>query len=209
MSQEKNKRRGRPPKYPRVEIDNQLETIEENLAAIEPAAGEPTPNACRRHIADLDAGERLQMRCKYVIGEKTRDIAEFFGVKETAVLSLAKRENWAADPIALQCRVEEKLVPGLETAKDLEAKMAALEDEAERRALIVQRHRTEWLRYEDDILGPAKEAKEEKQARTAKLLGEAIRVKQQGERAAWGMDGGLELASNGPLIVRWGTPAAG
>ncbi|MCD8232792.1 MAG: hypothetical protein LUC51_00155, partial [Cloacibacillus porcorum] len=83
-----------------------------------------------------------------------------------------------------------------------------LEDEAERRMLIVQRHRTEWLQYEDDILGPAKEAKEEKAARTAKLLGEAIRVKQQGERAAWGMDGGLEMVSNGPLIVRWGSPAA-
>jgi len=201
MSQEKNKRRGRPPKYPRVEPAADTK--------IEPAADEGAPDACRRHIADLDAGERLQMRCKYVIGEKVRDIAEFFGVKESAVLSLAKRENWAADPVALQCRVEEKLVPGLETAKDLEAKMAALEDEAERRMLIVQRHRTEWLQYEDDILGPAKEAKEEKQARTAKLLGEAIRVKQQGERAAWGMDGGLELASNGPLVVRWGTPSAG
>jgi len=200
MSQERSKRRGRPPKYPRVEIDNQQETLAEPLS---PAASE------LRGIADLDAGERLQMRCKYVIGEKTRDIAEYFGVKETAILSLAKRENWAADPIALQCRVEEKLVPGLETAKDLEAKMAALEDEAERRMLIVQRHRTEWLRYEDDILGPAKEAKEEKQARTAKLLGEAIRVKQQGERAAWGMDGGLELASNGPLVIRWNTPPAG
>jgi len=208
MSQERSKRRGRPPKYPRVDIDNQLSPAAPkpeplNPAAFEPAAGE------LRGIADLDAGERLQMRCKYVIGEKTRDIAEYFGVKEQAVLSLAKRENWAADPIALQCRVEEKLVPGLETAKDLEAKMAALEDEAERRMLIVQRHRTEWLQYEDDILGPAKEAKEEKQARTAKLLGEAIRVKQQGERAAWGMDGGLELASNGPLVVRWGTPPAG
>jgi len=201
MSQEKNKRRGRPPKYPRVEPAADTK--------IEPAADEGAPDACRRHIADLDAGERLQMRCKYVIGEKVRDIAEFFGVKESAVLSLAKRENWAADPVALQCRVEEKLVPGLETAKDLEAKMAALEDEAERRMLIVQRHRTEWLQYEDDILGPAKEAKEEKQARTAKLLGEAIRIKQQGERAAWGMDGGLELASNGPLVVRWGTPSAG
>jgi len=212
MSQEKSKRRGRPPKYPRVDIDNQLPAAHLNPAEpLSPAASEPAfePVIERRGIADLDAGERLQMRCKYVIGEKTRDIAEYFGVKEQAVLSLAKRENWAADPIALQCRVEEKLVPGLETAKDLEAKMAALEDEAERRALIVQRHRTEWLRYEDDILGPAKEAKEEKQARTAKLLGEAIRVKQQGERAAWGMDGGLELASNGPLIVRWGTPAAG
>jgi len=212
MSQEKSKRRGRPPKYPRVDIDNQLPAAHLNPAEpLSPAASEPAfePVIERRGIADLDAGERLQMRCKYVIGEKTRDIAEYFGVKETAILSLAKRENWAADPIALQCRVEEKLVPGLETAKDLEAKMAALEDEAERRMLIVQRHRTEWLRYEDDILGPAKEAKEEKQARTAKLLGEAIRVKQQGERAAWGMDGGLELASNGPLIVRWGTPAAG
>jgi len=207
MSQGSNKRRGRPPKYPHVEIDNQLSPAASEPEPLSPAASEPVTEL--RGIADLDAGERLQMRCKYVIGEKTRDIAEYFGVKETAVLSLAKRENWAADPIALQCRVEEKLVPGLETAKDLEAKMAALEDEAERRALIVQRHRTEWLRYEDDILGPAKEAKEEKQARTAKLLGEAIRVKQQGERAAWGMDGGLELASNGPLIVRWGAPAAG
>jgi len=201
MSQEKSRRRGRPPKYPRVEPAAGTK--------IEPAAGEGAPDAYHRHIADLDAGERLQMRCKYVVGEKVRDIAEFFSVKETAVLSLAKRENWAADPVALQCRVEEKLVPGLETAKDLEAKIAALEDEAERKMLIVQRHRTEWLRYEDDILGPAKEAKEEKQARTAKLLGEAIRVKQQGERAAWGMDGGLELASNGPLVIRWNTPPAG
>jgi len=122
MSQEKNKRRGRPPKYPRVEPAAGTK--------IEPAADEGAPDACRRHIADLDAGERLQMRCKYVIGEKVRDIAEFFGVKEQAILGLAKRENWAADPVALQCRVEEKLVPGLETAKDLEAKMAALEDEA-------------------------------------------------------------------------------
>lgn len=199
MSQEKNdtppRKRGRPPRLPQVEH-------------LSPAAPEQEAPATikQRHITDLDAGERLQMRCKYVIGEKTKDIADYFGVKDLAVRDLAKRENWAADPIALQCRVEEKLVPGLETAKDLEAKMAALEDEAERRMLIVQRHRTEWLHYEDNILGPAKEAKEEKQARTAKLLGEAIRVKQQGERAAWGMDGGLELASNGPLIVRWGTP---
>jgi len=207
MSQEKSnevlpKRRGRPPRLPRAQA---FAATEQSPAASEPS--EPSEPIELRSIADLDAGERLQMRCKYVIGEKTRDIAEYFGVKEQAVLSLAKRENWAADLIALQCRVEEKLVPGLETAKDLESKMAALEDEAERRMLIVRRHRTEWLQYEDDILGPAKEAKEEKQARTAKLLGEAIRVKQQGERAAWGMDGGLELASNGPLIVRWGTPA--
>lgn len=202
MSQGKNdtppKKRGRPARLPRVEPLSPAAPEQEAPAAIK-----------QRHITDLDAGERLQMRCKYVIGEKTKDIAEYFNVKELAVRDLAKRENWAADPIALQCRVEEKLVPGLETAKDLEAKMAALEDEAERRMLIIQRHRTEWLHYEDNILGPAKEAKEEKQARTAKLLGEAIRVKQQGERAAWGMDGGLELASNGPLIVRWGTPPAG
>lgn len=193
MSQEKilHKRRGRPPKYLRTD----------------PAEPEQTAPELRG-IADLDMSERLQMRCCYVIGQKTKDIAARFGVKEQAILGLAKRENWAANPIALQCRVEEKLIPKLETAKDLEAKMAALEDEAERRMLIVQRHRTEWLQYEDDILGPAKEAKEEKEARTAKLLGEAIRVKQQGERAAWGMDGGLELMSNGPLIVRWGPPAA-
>lgn len=166
----------------------------------------PLSSAGLRGIADLDMGERLQMRCCYVLGQKTKEIAERFGVKEQAILGLAKRENWAADPLALQCRVEEKLIPKLESAKDLEAKMAALEDEAERRMLIIQRHRTEWLQYEDDILGPAKEAKNEKEARTAKLLGEAIRVKQQGERAAWGMDGGLELMSSGPLIVRWGSP---
>lgn len=200
------------------EIDNQQETAPAEFGGSPAVPPEVPPSQKKslaaigqrrlRSIADLDAGERLQVRCCYVIGQKTKDIAERFGVKEQAILGLAKRENWAADPVALQCRVEEKLVPGLETAKDLEAKMAALEDEAERRMLIVQRHRTEWLQYEDAILGPAKEAKEEKEARTAKLLGEAIRVKQQGERAAWGMDGGLELVSSGPLIVRWGPPAA-
>lgn len=49
---------------------------------------------------------------------------------------------------------------------------------------IAARHADEWRGYRENILNPAKESQDEKQAKTAKCIADAIRLAQDGERRA-------------------------
>lgn len=155
-----------------------------------------------RKLADLDAGERAQLRSKYSLGAPVSSLAFEYNLPEVAIRGLAKRESWVSDPVALQKRVVEKIVK-VDSTTDLEVKLAALETEADRQAEIIKAHRARWISFQRDVLDPAIETQDEKQARMARTLADAIRIAQAGERLAWGLGESLEMASNGPLIVKW------
>lgn len=73
-----------------------------------------------------------------------------------------------------------------------------METEDELRA----RHRQEWLDIHDILQEAIAQADVDK-AKLAKLLAETLKIRQEGERRAWGIDAKTAPQDDGPLDVCW------
>lgn len=68
---------------------------------------------------------------------------------------------------------------------------------------VLDRHRDEWLRLRR-LMDAALESGDYDLARTVKLLAETLRLRQDGERRAWGLDGKSETGRGGEALeIRW------
>jgi len=135
----------------------------------------------------LTASQWAAARADYEIGASLNAVAERHHVSRAAVQKKAKAEGWTQDvePLIRQ-KVAEK-VAGIVAGGDPEKKAAAIDAEAMRRAAVVERHKQEW----DDhlrIINDAIARNDFETAKLAKITSETIRIRQDGERKAWGLD---------------------
>ena len=67
---------------------------------------------------------------------------------------------------------------------------------------VLERHRDEWRRHRR-LVDAVMESVDYDQARVVKLLAETLRLRQEGERRAWGLDNRTDAGNAGTLEVRW------
>ena len=152
--------------------------------------------------------ERIQ--AEYGIGgpnNSVRQIAARHGISHTAIQKRIKAENWAP-PGDLDEAIRQKAaskVAGVVATGNPQKRAEAIDAEADRRAAVVQRHRTEWeevetLRREalearevDVVPGPDGEPVSGTdaafgKAKLAKIMAEVTAIKQAAQRKAWALD---------------------
>lgn len=155
----------------------------------------------------LTADEWTAIRQQYETDPRLSfaDLAEKNGISKQAIHKRATAEKWerVLSLTELNARAQARadyLVDGRVDAQTLASTRQAGVDEAtERRAAVLDRHRKEVdaprkLVYQAIQLGDLEKAK------LAKTVAETLRIAQELERKAWGLDAG-ELAGGGAVIV--------
>lgn len=147
-------------------------------------------------MARLTAEQWAKIRTeRETTGVSFRVLANKYKVSDAAIVKRAKSEGWSngsdCDEI-IRRKVSEK-VSGLANLADPKKRAAAIEAESDRRAAIQIKHRTEWnpvgtLIREAVRIRKTNSKDAVDKVRLAKMIAETLRMKQECERKAWGLD---------------------
>lgn len=151
-----------------------------------------------------------QIRVEYELGASLRELARAHGVSKSAVSKRARSEGWIRDTTGTVRRLAVAKSAGLADAVDTgvdtvhpKKRAAAVERAADALAAVIQRHKDEWERHWQ-ILDAALAASDFEAAKLAKITAETLRLRQDGERRAWGLDGKAETGRGGEALeIRW------
>lgn len=141
-----------------------------------------------------------EVKLAYETGFPIKKLAEKYNISESTIKSKAKLNDWSIDAAtAVIARSEAKLAGLADPAETIEAQRAAVDEAVDARTAVVALHRAEWKKHRewtetiktDDDIG---------EYRKAKLAAETIKMRQAGERVAWGFE---EAAVGGPISISW------
>ena len=140
-------------------------------------------------MARITADQWADARARREAGASFREIAEEIGCTAAIIHRKAKAENWGdgSDIEEVVRRKAAEKVNGVVNSVDPVKKAAAVEAAADRMAAVVERHKTEW----DGPRGIAQTAvanQDQDAAKLAKITAETLKIIQEGERKAWGLD---------------------
>ncbi len=111
-------------------------------------------------------------------------------------------EGWIQGDInAAVNRITEAKIAGVVAGCDPQKKALALEKAASAKADVIQRHKAEWDRHQK-IIDEAVENNDFEQAKLAKITAETIKIRQEAERRAWGID---KNEAEG-AVLKWKVP---
>lgn len=71
---------------------------------------------------------------------------------------------------------------------------------------ILRRHKDEWTRHAE-LVDAALDDGDIELAKLAKVLAETMRIRQDGERRAWGINDKTDTDLSGPMTISWRSPA--
>lgn len=71
---------------------------------------------------------------------------------------------------------------------------------------ILRRHKDEWTRHAE-LVDAALDDSDIELAKLAKVLAETMRIRQDGERRAWGINDKTDTDLSGPMTISWRSPA--
>jgi hypothetical protein len=140
-------------------------------------------------------------------GTSFRDLAAKHGVSDAAIVKRAKKENWG-DGRSVEKLVREKVsekVSGIVSGANHKKRAEAIDAEAEKRAAVIERHRGEWPEAREMVergreahkvaenLNEKRIAFEDLKA--AKIASETLKIIQDGERKAWGLDAIIDVTA--------------
>jgi DNA-binding XRE family transcriptional regulator len=133
------------------------------------------------------------IRAEYETGASQSALARKHGISRKAIQKHIEAESWNQDFSSSMKRQVAAKVAGVVAGCDPKKKAAAIDSEAERRAGVVLRHREEWRLVTDlqlQATGNAPGFQEPcfERAKLAKISAETLKIKQDGERKAWGLD---------------------
>lgn len=148
----------------------------------------------------LSSDRWQEIRAKREAGASFPALGKAFGISYQAIQKRAKREGWGdgSDVASVIRRKAAEKVAGV-VASDPIKKAAAIDDEAEKLAEIVNRHRSEWrfvttLRAEALVDRLVDVGKAFNKAKLAKITAEMTAIQQAGERKAWGLDENVDVS---------------
>ena len=126
------------------------------------------------------------IRAEYEAGSTMGELSRKHGVSKAAISQKAKRENWLQDATQAINRLAEAKVNGLLNTVNPKKKAEALDNAATAKAAVIERHRLEWDRHLQ-LLSEAMSSRDFDVAKLAKIMAETLRIRQEGERKAWGI----------------------
>jgi hypothetical protein len=127
------------------------------------------------------------IRAEYEAQSSQSELSRKHGVSRTAIQKRIEKEGWTQDVEPVIHRKVAEKVAAVVAGCNLKKKAAALDAEAARRAQVVTRHRDEWDGHKG-LVDRALAAKNFEDAKLAKITAETLKIRQEGERRAWGLD---------------------
>jgi hypothetical protein len=136
------------------------------------------------------------IRAEREAGASFPELAAKWGVSHQAIQKRAKAEGWGDGQDVAQAirrKIAEK-VAGVVASCNPKKRAEAIDAAADRSAEVVRRHQTEW---EDHRARFGSVPADFDDGKLAKISAEMLKIRQEGERRAWGLD----EASAQPSIV--------
>ncbi len=140
------------------------------------------------------------IQTEYETGATQVELARKHGVSQAAISQRARREGWMQDGTG-----EDSGAAGQTTvhARQRSAPLPTKNKVAgEGKNAIIRRHREEWnkirLLVDDAVTEQDAEA-----AKLAKITAETLKIRQEGERKAWGITDKVETEVSGGLVLAW------
>ena len=111
-------------------------------------------------------------------------------------------EGWTQDVSGTINRMAEAKVAGIVAGCDPKKKAEAIDRAADAKAAVMVRHKEEWERHQTLIDEALAEGDFDK-AKLAKITAETLKIRQEGERKAWGIQDKAGTEVSGGLEIRW------
>lgn len=127
-----------------------------------------------------------KIRAEYEVGATQSELARTYVCSRTAIQKHVIAEGWMQDISASVNRLTEAKVAGVVAGCNPEKKAEALDKAAAAKAAVIARHKQEWADHQKWIDSALAEGNFDA-AKLAKITAETIRIRQDGERRAWGI----------------------
>lgn len=127
-----------------------------------------------------------KIRAEYEVGATQSELARTYGCCRSAIQKRIEKEGWMQDITASVNRLTEAKVAGVVAGCDPQKKAEALDKAAQKKADVIAKHKQEWAKHQkwiDEALANG----DFNAAKLAKITAETIRIRQDGERRAWGI----------------------
>ena len=142
------------------------------------------------------------IRAEYEAGASQSELARRHGVSRKAIQKHITAEGWAQDISGTLDRLTEAKVVGVVAGCDPKKKAAALDRAADAKAAVILRHKEEWEQHQQ-LIRQAVESGDFDAAKLAKITAETIKIRQEGERKAWGITDKGETELSGGIAISW------
>lgn len=142
------------------------------------------------------------IRAEYEAGASQSELAKRHGVSRKAIQKHIIAEGWAQDISGTLDRLTEAKVAGVVAGCDPKKKAAALDRAADAKAAVIMRHKEEWEQHQQ-LIRAAVENGDFDAAKLAKITAETIKIRQEGERKAWGITDKGETDLSGGIAISW------
>ena len=142
------------------------------------------------------------IRAEYEVGASQSKLAKRHGVSRKAIQKHIAAEGWVQDISGTLDRLTEAKVAGVVTGCDPKKKAAALDRAADAKAAVIMRHKEEWEQHQQ-LIRAAVENGDFDAAKLAKITAETIKIRQEGERKAWGITDKGETELSGGIAITW------
>jgi len=137
------------------------------------------------------------IRAEYEAGASQSELAKRYGVSRKAIQKHIQAETWMQDVSGAINRLTEAKVAGVVAGCDPKKKAEALDRAADAKAEVIRRHKTEWEEHKRIIQDALKDDGDFEKAKLAKILAETLKIRQEGERKAWGIQTVADAPSEG------------
>ena len=144
------------------------------------------------------------IRTEYEAGMTQNGLSRKYGVSRAAVSQRAKREGWKRNESGSDSRDDANVVkqtpdPAGQCRAGLRAKNR---NESGGKHTVIQRHREEWDKIRI-LIDDAVTEQDAEAAKLAKITAETLKIRQEGERKAWGIQDRNETEISGGVVLTW------
>lgn len=144
----------------------------------------------------LTAAQWESIRAEREAGATFRELAKRYGVSDVAIVKRAKAEGWGdgTDVAAVIRRKVGEKVSGVVSTANPKKRAQAIDAAADRAAEVLRKHQAEWEEHRTRFGSVPADFEDGK---LAKISAEMLKIRQEGERRAWGLDD----AATQPTII--------
>lgn len=142
------------------------------------------------------------IRAEYEAGASQADLSRRHGVSRKAIQKHITAEGWTQDVSGTIDRMAEAKAAGIVAGCDPKKKAEAFARASDAKAAVMVRHKQEWERHQTLIDEALAEGDFDK-AKLAKITAETLKIRQEGERKAWGIQDKAGTEVSGGLEIRW------
>ena len=142
------------------------------------------------------------IRAEYEAGATQVGLAREYGVSPAAIRKRVRAEGWTRAAAALIGQAADARRTGKAAGGRPEKTACPMNRVEDAKAVVARRHKKEWERL-SVLMESALIEEDPDKAKLAKLMAETIKIRQDGERKAWGIQDKIEAGVPGELVVTW------